>query len=144
MAHIDIRVGSVTGTALQVAQTMAARLQILGHTTELLPANTAGDPTHFWLICTSNTGMGDLPDNIQPFLDYLRNSCGYLGGLGYALVNLGDSAYSTFGQGGQALHEALLDLGATPIAEPLLIDAMYENDPITAATDWLTTWEAKL
>ena len=95
MAVIQIIVGSVMGTALGVAQTLQQTLANSGHQVSINTLFQRGqlnaDPKEILLICTSNTGSGDLPMNIVPFYEHLKNDYPMIAGRRYGLVNLGDS-----------------------------------------------------
>ncbi|WNO11586.1 flavodoxin domain-containing protein [Teredinibacter sp. KSP-S5-2] len=142
MANVQIIVGSVMGTALEVARTIEAVLEGYGHHVALNPAFQAGDlgddPDQLLIICTSNTGMGDLPENIQPFHQHLVNDIPQVVDRRYVIVNLGDSSYPQFAQAGQTIDEALADIGAKRISTPLVIDAMEVDDHEDVAASWAT------
>lgn len=148
MARIQIIVGSVMGTALEVGQVLEDTLSGLGHNVTLNSRFQAGqltqDPEEIILLCTSNTGMGDLPANIAPLLIHLCNDCPPIGGRRYGLVNLADSSYPNFAQAGQTLDDAMADLGAQRLGEPLVLDANYLIDPADEAAAWVLQWEQKI
>ena len=147
MANIQIIIGSVMGTAFQVAETAQRYLEDRGHTVILNPAFQAGDlknPDEILLVCTSNTGMGDLPDNIRPFHVHLINDLPPLFERRFALVNLGDSSYPNFAQAGKTLEHALQEVGAQPIQESLVMDAIMVDDYQSDAIDWLKTFAIKV
>lgn len=148
MAQIQLIVGTVMGTALDVAQAVAALLTAKGHRVQVNESFQAGDltrnPDELWLICTSNTGMGDLPANIAPLHLHLVRDCPAIAGRRYGLINLGDSSYPDFAQAGRTLDEALADLGAQRIDEPLVIDAIYDDDPEAVAVEWAERWSHHL
>lgn len=148
MANIQIIVGSVMGTAIEVAKTVEAVLEGCGHSvainTAFQPSDLVEESDEILVACTSNTGMGDLPENIAPLLFHLKNNCPKVFGRSYAIINLGDSSYPNFAQAGQSIHEALLDLGAQPITESLVIDAMEDEDYEEVAAAWTTALNRKL
>jgi MioC protein len=136
------------GTALDVAQALAQALNTAGHETRINPAFQKGQldesPSEILLICTSNTGMGDLPMNIAPFYEHLKNDYPNVAGRRYGVVNLGDSSYPNFAQAGKTLDETLADLGAQRIGEPLILDAIFTSDPTAEALAWADTWSRLL
>jgi len=148
MAEVQIIVGSVMGTALVVAQSLADILSTLGHKTRVNPQFQNGqlytNPKEILLICTSNTGSGDLPMNIVPFYEHLKNDYPMIAGRRYGLVNLGDSSYPTFAQAGKTLDEAMADLGAQRIGDPLILDAIYVDDYAAEARAWAQDWSQLL
>lgn len=147
MADIQILVGSVMGTAQGVAKTMAEKLTALGHSVRINDKFKKPDldnDQEVLLICSSNTGAGDIPPNLLPFYLHLRNDFPRIGGRPYGLVNLGDSSYPTFGEAGQHLEEAMQDLGAARIGEILVLDATSGEDPNALASDWVEQWATNI
>lgn len=144
MASIQILVGSVMGTAEAVAETVATKLQQLDHQVSVkLQADVAeilDNPQDILLVCTSNTGSGDLPDNILPLYLQLTRDYPAISGRRYGVINLGDSSYSTFNEGGQALDAAFADLGAQRIGDPLVLDASEGPDTDEEAINWVNEW----
>jgi MioC protein len=144
MAKIHILVGSVMGTAEGVAAAMDAELRALGHSSRVNfspeVADLLGDAEEILLVCTSNTGSGDLPDNIQPLYLALTRDYPAIAGRRYGMVNLGDSSYVSFNEGGRALDAAFEDLGARRLGEPLVLDASEGEDPEELARTWVKSW----
>lgn len=144
MAAIHIIVGSVMGTALEVAQAVQQIFSAAGHDVRVNADFRKGqldeNPGEVILICTSNTGMGDLPLNIVPFYEHLKNDFPRIAGRRYGVINLGDSSYPNFAQAGKTLDEAMADLGAQRIGEPLVLDAIYSDDPAAEARTWAQDW----
>lgn len=76
MARIYIPVGSVTGTALAVAQAVSQQLETEGHQTRV-DEDAAVEQLQDWdvvLVCTSTTGRGDVPGNLLPFYQQLQQA----------------------------------------------------------------------
>jgi len=148
MAAIHIIVGSVMGTALEVAQAVQQIFSAAGHDVRVNADFRKGqldeNPAEVILICTSNTGMGDLPLNIVPFYEHLKNDFPRIAGRRYGVINLGDSSYPNFAQAGKTLDETMADLGAQRIGEPLVIDAIYSDDPVAEARPWAEDWSKQL
>lgn len=144
MASIQILVGSVMGTAEGVATAVADELRQLNHKVAVnFNANAEdilGANDDVLLICTSNTGSGDLPDNIQPLYLQLTRDYPRIAGRRYGVINLGDSSYTTFNEGGRALDAAFEDLGAQRLGDPLVLDASEGEDPEAIARNWIKTW----
>jgi MioC protein len=144
MASIQILVGSVMGTAEGVAEVVADELRLLNHTVTLNCNATIEDvlarPDDILLLCTSNTGSGDLPDNIQPLYLQLIRDYPAIAGRRYGVINLGDSSYTTFNEGGRALDDAFGDLGAQRLGEPLVLDACEGENPESLARLWILDW----
>ena len=145
MAKIQIIIGTVMGNAFEVAQTVHQELSKENHTVTLNPAFSAGDLSddndEIILVCTSNTGMGDLPENILPFFVHLTNDVPNIVGRRYGIINLGDSSYPSFAEAGKTIDNALSDLGAQRIGEQLILDAILVDDYHQETIDWLNNWK---
>lgn len=148
MASIQILVGSVMGTAEGVAGAAAEVLRQLDHQVRINFNPDAEDilatPEEVLLLCTSNTGSGDLPDNIQPLYVQLTRDYPRIAGRRFGVINLGDSSYTTFNEGGRALTTAFEDLGAMRLGDPLILDASEGEDPEALARDWIAAWAQQL
>ena len=141
MAAISILVGSVYGTAKAVAEDIKAELENGGHSVNVVENAKASDlPSEegaILLICTSTTGAGELPGNIEPFYLELKETPQALGHLRYGIVNLGDSSFGdTYCGAGKLMDELLSDLGAAPLSAPLEIDACETLMPEEEAVPW--------
>lgn len=138
--NIPIFVGTVMGTSLNVAETISKHLQNEHHTTHLIaqfePSEYSLENCDLALVCTSNTGMGDLPANIQPLYRHLTTDLPRIAGLTFAIISLGDSSYPNFAQAGQTLEHAFLDLGAKRIGEHKILDALLVEDYQVEALTW--------
>ncbi len=139
MASIQIIVGSVMGTAQGVADYLHKELSAQ-HTVEVNNSASSADlvrnADELLLFCTSNTGSGDLPENIVPVYNALRTEFPNIAYRKYGLINLGDSSYPTFGEAGRLLDEALLDIGAQRLGDILTIDACADRYPQKTALSW--------
>lgn len=144
MASIQILIGSIYGGAEQVAEIAAEQLRELGHEVSLntyaRPEDLMRAADEILLLCHSNTGSGELPDNIQPIYLHITRDYPRIAGKRYGVINLGDSSYSTFNDAGRMLDEAFADLGAVRIGEPLVLDACSGDNPETLARDWAKQW----
>ena len=144
MASIQILIGSVYGAAEQVAEIAAEKLREHGHLVTLNTYARAQDLTHdadeILLLCHSNTGSGELPDNILPIYLHLTRDYPRIAGKRYGVINLADSSYSTFNEAGRMLDAAFADLGAVRIGEPLVIDACVGDDADAMTREWVNEW----
>ncbi|RYZ94144.1 MAG: flavodoxin [Moraxellaceae bacterium] len=148
MASIQILVGSVYGAAEQVAGIAAARLRELGHDVSLntyaQPQDLVRDSNEILLLCHSNTGAGELPDNIEPTYLHLTRDYPRIAGKRYGVINLADSSYNTFNEADRMLDAAFADLGAIRIGEPLALDACSGDSPQALTLEWLDAWAKQL
>lgn len=144
MASIQILVGSVYGRAEQIAEIAAQCLRELGHNLNLntyaRPEDLVRDKDEVLLLCHSNTGAGELPDNIEPIFLHLTHDYPRIAGKRYGVINLADSSYNTFNEAGRMLDAAFADLGAVRIGEPLVLDACSGDDPEALTLEWLAAW----
>ncbi len=141
MTAISIFVGSIYGTAKALADDIKAELEIGGHSVNVIEnakvSDLPTDESAILLICTSSTGAGELPDNIEPFYLELKDRPQSLAHIRYAIVNLGDSSFGdTFGGAGKLIEELLADLGASALAPTLLIDARETLEPEEEGVPW--------
>jgi MioC protein len=97
------------------------------------------------LLCTSSTGIGDIPQNIEPLYDELMETRPDLSGVTYGLVGLGDRNYKESFLGGPRKWDALLtELGARRVGERLELDATDNPRPDEDAVEWVKGWIALL
>eukprot|EP00170_Pyropia_yezoensis_P008500 contig_35650_g8531 len=131
---VHVLYGSETGNAEEISRTIHAALGDHGLTPGVLspmkayaaagfapagmpatPPGEASPPRPLYVLVTSTTGDGDPPENVRPFLRYLRRKdlpAGALGGVRYALLGLGDTNYENFCAAGKRVDGALRKLGA--------------------------------
>ena len=144
MTKIRIIVGSETGTALEVADAIEETLSAQGHQVAIAQSPSLADLTHdddeVLLICTSSTGAGELPSNIRPMHTELINTPPRIAGRRYGVVSLGDSSFSTYGAAARILDDALADIGAVRVGDPLMLDGMETFTPDEDAIAWASEW----
>lgn len=141
MANISIVVGTVYGGAGLVAEEIQSALENLEHEVTLLEeargTDLEGDDIDILLICTSTTGSGELPEDIQPLHTDLVDAPPRIAGLKFAVIALGDSSYGdTYCGGGLSMDRALSEAGAEQMAEPLQLDALETVTPEDDAVPW--------
>lgn len=143
MSSIRVLVGSVMGTAESVAESLEPVCSAHTTTTVCLEPTVddlLADKQETLLFCTSNTGAGELPDTLQGIYQALSEQEIDLSERRYGLINLGSSAFITYGQAGRDLDEALKKKQATRIGEILTLDACSDQSPNEAAVEWANNW----
>lgn len=147
MADVVILVGSMYGNSSEAARACAEVLRKKGHTVRISESPTlsdiTGDSRVVPLICTSTTGIGDLPDSIMPLYCQLLDDSPNLYGRPYGLIGLGDSSYDVFNGGSKRLKAVLDSLGMQCLGDPLFIDGRVDYEPEKPAAKWVAKW-AKL
>lgn len=146
MASVEIIIGTVYGSAVLVAESLADALEQAGHQARLHEDATLAelDASKLWLVVTSTTGQGDVPPNLLPLFEEMRESCPPMPALRYALVALGDSSYDNFCGAGRQFDELLQELQAQAVTDRLEVDACETLEPEEPALEWLKGWMAKL
>jgi MioC protein len=141
--RIAIISGSVYGAAEEVARHAESILRGAGHETfydrgAMLEKLQAFNPQAL-LAVTSTTGMGELPDNLQPLYSQIRDILpAAWRGLPGGVIGLGDASYGdTFCGGGEQLRELFAELGVVEVQEMLRLDASESVTPETDAEPWL-------
>ncbi len=147
--QITILVGTMHGNASSVAQALQFCADDIQATIDVLPMDgldiSVFDQPGTFIICTSTTGVGDVPDNAQALFHSLDAQAKYLGHVRYGLVALGDSSYGdSFLGGGKQFDERLRDLGAQRVGEICVLDAMETSQPEDDAVAWLRAWAVQL
>ncbi|MBU1330352.1 MAG: flavodoxin [Gammaproteobacteria bacterium] len=139
---VAILSGSVYGTAEEVARHAQGLLSAAGfqawHDPRAdLAALQAFAPEAF-LVVTSTTGMGELPDNLQPLYHSIRDLLPAWSGLPGAVLALGDSSYGdTFCGGGELVRELYAELGIREVVPMLRLDSSESVTPESDAEPWL-------
>ncbi|WLI28620.1 flavodoxin [Pseudomonas rhodesiae] len=140
---VAILSGSVYGTAEEVARHAASILKAAGFEAWHDPRATLADVQAYapqaLVAVTSTTGMGELPDNLQPLYSTLRDQLpAALRGLPGAVIALGDASYGdTFCAGGEQMRELFGELGVREVLPMLRLDASESVTPETDAEPWL-------
>lgn len=147
--QITILVGTMHGNASSVAQALQFSADDIQATIDVLPMDGMGitvfDQPGAFIICTSTTGSGDVPDNAQALFHSLDAQAKYLGHVRFGLVALGDSSYGdSFMGGGKQFDERLRDLGAQRVGEICVLDAMETSQPEEDAVAWFQAWAVQL
>ena len=135
--------GSVYGTAEEVARHAASILKAADFEAWYSPRATLAELQAFgpeaFVVVTSTTGMGELPDNLQPLYSTLRDQLpAAWRGLPGAVIGLGDSSYGdTFCGGGEQIRELFAEMGVREVLPMLRLDASESVNPEADAEPWL-------
>lgn len=136
------------GNASECAKSCEAVFAAKGHqvriTEQPMMSDFLLDDRPVILICTSSTGMGDLPDNIMTLYCDLKDEMPDLSSFQYGVLGLGDSSYDLFNGGAKQLNQLFEELGAQCIGEPFYLDALDHRIPEIAAEKWAKDWVKKL
>lgn len=131
---VAILSGSVYGTAEEVARHAQKLLSAAGFEASHLPRASLDELKAFapeaFLVVTSTTGMGELPDNLQPLYYAIRDQLPAWHGLPGGVIGLGDSSYGdTFCGGGEQVRELFGELGVREVLPMLRLDASETVTP---------------
>ncbi len=142
MSSFQIIVGSMLGGTEYVAEACEETLLALKHQTTLhlqpsFEQINSNDQT--WLICTSTHGAGDFPDNIQNFVEDLKNTTVDLSPVNFMIIGIGDSNYDTYCKAATNLKNIMLSKGCNEKIKIKTLDMREEIDPEDLAQQWLIT-----
>ncbi|SQI44354.1 FMN-binding protein MioC [Leminorella richardii] len=142
MPDITLISGSTLGGAEYVAEHLEEKLNLAGFSTEVLHGAEFDELSDegIWLIVTSTHGAGELPDNIQPLFEQIKEQEPDLSQISYGAVGLGSKEYDTFCGGIKAFDSLLQERGAKRIGSLLEIDVTEHEIPEDPAEKWLDLW----
>ncbi|MFK7987324.1 MAG: flavodoxin domain-containing protein [Sandaracinaceae bacterium] len=141
-------VGSEMGSAEMVGDLVKDELEDSGHEVELVVDGELDDiglgDHEVLLVVTSTTGLGEVPQNIEPIYEGLVEDRPDLSHLRYGVIGMGDRNYKDTFCGGPRRFDAVLnELGATRVGDPLELDATDQPMPDEDAVAWLPSWLAR-
>jgi len=145
--HINLLVGTMTGTAQLVAQELELVWDDGEQQVDTLLMDKL-DSTVFeregvFLVVTSTYGQGDVPDNAKALFEDLKSKRPDLSRVRYGVFGLGDRTYAeTFNFGGKRFDDLLHELGAQRIGERVQHDASSGVLPEEMAVEWGEGWLA--
>lgn len=143
MADITLISGSTLGSAEYVAEHLAQKLDEAGFSTETLHGPLLEDlqTNGIWLVVTSTHGAGDLPDNLQPLFDAIKEESPDLSQVSYGAVGIGSREYDTFCGAIEKVDALLYERGAKRIGDLLKINILDHDIPEDPAEVWLRSWK---
>ncbi|KAF6660858.1 FMN-binding protein MioC [Pantoea sp. EKM101V] len=143
MADITLISGSTLGSAEYVAEHLEEKLQDAGFSTQLLhgPEMDEVPQTGIWLVVCSTHGAGDIPDNLLPLAEAIRDSQPDLSQVRFGAVGLGNHEYDLFCGAIRQIDALLTAQGAQRIGDRLEIDVLEHEIPEDPAEAWLETWK---
>lgn len=144
MKRIEILIGSTLGNAEYLAEHIAEQLDNTEICLHEKPNFTDLSTDQIWLIVTSTHGAGECPENIQFFLDQLKDQTESLHSLQYAIVALGDKNYDTFCLAGKQFDDQLQRLNAGSLLPMMTVDAQKDLLPEEQIVDWLSHFKDQL
>lgn len=147
--NVVIVSGTVFGAAEEVAHHAAELLLEAGlnitYKPRLAYAELVALEPDALLFVTSTTGMGELPENLQPLVNALREQPAQWAGLLGAVIGLGDACYGEdFCAGGEIIRELYAELGVVELQDMLRLDASETVTPADDAEPWLAELAAAL
>jgi MioC protein len=149
MSSFQIIVGSMLGNSEYVAEACEEQLNNLEHDVNLhlkpnfssiIEATLSEDheKNNIWLLCTSTHGAGDFPDNIQKFVEDLKNCEQDLSSISFLVIAIGDSNYDTFCKAGLKINKLLKTKGCKKLIDIKMMDMSEDIDPEDLAQIWLS------
>ena len=147
MSKVGIFVGSVYGNAQHVAEEVNTMLSGQGIESEVFTDPTLDDfkKVSSMLFISSTTGQGDIPPNLEFFVQDLRDQFPLMGQKPFAVAGLGDSSYGeTYCGAGRQIFELLTELQGKPITELLKIDVCETLEPEVEVVAWAEKWLSEL
>ncbi len=139
MSKIGIFVGTVYGNAQHVAEDVNTMFSAQGLISEVFTDPSLDDfkKVTSLLFISSTTGQGDIPPNLEFFIQDLREQFSLLEQKPFAVAGLGDSSYGeTYCGAGRQIFELLTELQGKPITELLEIDACETLEPEVEVVAW--------
>ncbi|RLM22478.1 FMN-binding protein MioC [Brenneria alni] len=142
MADITLISGSTLGSAEYVAEHLAELLEKENFSTEMLhgPELDELPGSGLWLVITSTHGAGELPGNLQPLFEQLKERKPDLSQVRFGAVGIGSKEYDTFCGAIITVDQVLSQCGAKRIGDILQIDITQHEIPEDPAEEWLGSW----
>ncbi|MFI3245109.1 MAG: flavodoxin domain-containing protein [Ferrimonas sp.] len=138
---LSLIVGTTMGNAEAVADEIEPLLIQRGFqvTNTLSPISAQLLTSPLWLIVCSTHGAGEVPENLQPWLQWLATQTD-LSDHQYALCGIGDSSYDTFCGALILIESELQRVGMIPFVDKIEIDVQAIELPENKALMWIQNW----
>jgi flavodoxin len=139
MSKIGIFVGSVYGNAQHVAEEVNTLLSAHDLVSEVFTDPSLDDfkRVSSMIFISSTTGQGDIPPNLEFFIQDLRDQFPSMEQKPFAVAGLGDSSYGeTYCGAGRKIFDLLTELQGKPITGLLEIDACETLEPEAEVVAW--------
>lgn len=147
MSKISIIIGTMLGASEYIADHLESILNKDHQVTTVLDPNLdqfdLNEP-QLWIICTSTHGAGDFPENIEPFVEQLKQQLPNLSNIRFAVCGLGDTSYDTFCNAGITIDLLLESLAAVRVQTLNKIDILDDGLPEDNAEVWLNLWRENI
>ncbi|WP_158967066.1 flavodoxin domain-containing protein [Paraglaciecola sp. L3A3] len=140
MSKISIFVGTVYGNAQHVAEDVSSMLATKNIDSELFSDPSIDDfkQASSVLVISSTTGQGDVPPNLEFFIQDLRDAAESMDNKPFAVAALGDSSYGdSFCGAGVQIFDLFTELQGKPVAELLEVDACETLEPEVEIVAWV-------
>lgn len=147
MAAVSIFFGSVYGNAQNVAEEVKSHIEGKGFSADVIeePDVDSLKDAESVLVITSTTGQGDVPPNLEWWVDDLRSQSPQLDQKPFAVAGLGDSSYGdTYNGAGKQVFDLLEELQGNAVAPLLEVDAIETLEPESDVIEWVDTIIDKL
>lgn len=147
--NVVIVSGTVFGAAEEVAHHAAELLAQAGLNVTYKPRVSCSElvalEPDVLLFVTSTTGMGEVPESLQPLITALREQAPQWAGMLGGVIALGDACYGEdFCAGGEVIRELYAELGVVELQDMLRLDASETVTPERDAEPWLVEFAASL
>lgn len=129
--------GSTLGSTEYVAEHIESVLKKFGFSTALFHGPCFEDikQQNLWLIVTSTHGAGELPDNLKPLFEQLKDKDSL--NISFAIIGIGNSDYDTFCYAVDTIEQILTNKKAKQLCPSLKIDVLDTTDPEQLSENWL-------
>ncbi|MDU0356086.1 flavodoxin domain-containing protein [Paraglaciecola aquimarina] len=147
MSKVSIFVGTVYGNAQHVAEDVSSMLDNKGIASEIFMDPSVDDfkQATSVLMISSTTGQGDIPPNLEFFMEDLKDASVSMQSKPFAVAALGDSSYGeSFCGAGVQIFELLTALQGNSVADLLEVDACETLEPEVEVVAWVEDIVEKL